>query len=161
MENAATRRPLVNATIDTDIHRAIGFLEAGKSVKALACLRALDVGSETNAIRCTLAGLINLSAKENVVALKWFDRALTLDSRNAEALANRALALQELGRVAEALAAYDEAARTGCAKPALFYNHGNLLRDAGRLTEAIASYDMALRLDPPPIRKPCAQVASF
>jgi hypothetical protein len=32
MENAAKRRPLVNATIDMDIHRAIGFLEAGKSV---------------------------------------------------------------------------------------------------------------------------------
>jgi tetratricopeptide (TPR) repeat protein len=147
-KNAAARRPPLNATIDTDIHQAIGFLEAGKSSKALACLRRLDVESETNVFRCNLAGLINLSTKQNRLALKWFDRALALDPRNPEALANRGVALQELGRAAEALAAYDEAARAGCAKPAFFYNHGNLLRDAGRLTDAIASYDMALRLDP-------------
>lgn len=138
----------MHGTIDTAIHRAIGFLEAGKKAKALACLRAHDAGSETNALRCNLAGLIYLAAKQNFQALEWFDRALVLDPANLEALPNRGLALQELGRVADALAAYDEAVRVGCAKPALFYNRGNLLRAAGRLTGAIASYDMALRLDP-------------
>ena len=138
----------MHVTIDTEIHRAIGFLEGGKSAKALACLRTLDPESETNALRCNLVGLIYLSAKQNPSALKWFDHALALDPANSEALSNRGLALQELGRAADALAVYDEAVRAGCAKPALFYNRGNLLRDAGRLTEAIASYDMALRLDP-------------
>jgi tetratricopeptide (TPR) repeat protein len=121
-------------TIDTDIHRAIGFLGAGKKARALACLRALDAWSETNAIRCNLAGLIYLSAEKNQPALEWFDRALALDPANLEALSNRGLALQDLGRTVDALAAYEEAARAGCAKPALFYNRGNLLRGAGRLT---------------------------
>jgi len=138
----------LHVTIDTDIHRAIGFLEEGKSAKALARLRALDPESETNTLRCNLVGLIYLSAKQNPSALKWFDHALALDPANSEALSNRGLALQELGRAADALAVYDEAVRVGCVKPALFYNRGNLLRDAGRLTEAIASYDIALRLDP-------------
>ena len=90
-QNAMEERRSKAAAVECDDwhgHPAIGFLEAGKSVRALACLRARDVGSETNAIPCTLAGLINLSAKENVVAVKWFDRALMLDSRNAEALAS-------------------------------------------------------------------------
>jgi tetratricopeptide (TPR) repeat protein len=138
----------VASNIDTDIHRAIGFLGAGKKARALACLRALDAGFETNAIRCNLAGLIYLSAEKNLLALEWFDRALALDPANLEALSNRGLALQELGRTVDALAAYEEAARAGCAKPAPFYNRGNLLRGAGHLTEAIVSYDIALRLDP-------------
>ena len=138
----------MHVTIDTDIHRAIGFLEGGKSAKALACLRAFEPKTETNALRSNLVGLIYLSARQNPSALEWFDHALAIDPANAEALANRGLALQELGRAAEALTAYDEAVRAGCAKPALFYNRGNLLRASGRLTEAIASYDAALRLDP-------------
>jgi tetratricopeptide (TPR) repeat protein len=87
--------------------------------------------------------LISFSAEKNLLALEWFDRALALDPANLEALSNRGLALQELGRTVDALAAYEEAARAGCAKPALFYNRGNLLRGAGHLTEAIASYDIA------------------
>jgi hypothetical protein len=44
----------VASNIDTDIHQAIGFLGAGKKARALACLRALGAGFETNAIRSTL-----------------------------------------------------------------------------------------------------------
>lgn len=138
----------MNVTIDTDIHQAIGFLAEGETGKALACLPTLDVVSETNTLRCTLVGLIYLSSKQNEAALKWFDHALALDPASPEALSNRGLALQELGHVADALAAYDEALRAGCATSAFFYNRGNLLRGAGRLKEAIESYDMALRLDP-------------
>ncbi len=127
----------MHVTIDTDIHQAIGFLAGGETGKALACLRALDAVSETNALRCTLVGLIYLSSKQNETALKWFDHALALDPASPEALSNRGLALQELGHAADALAAYDEAMRVGCAKPAFFSNRGNLLRGAGRLKEAI------------------------
>jgi len=35
---------------------------------------------------------------KNLPALEWFDRALALDPANLEALSNRGLALQELGR---------------------------------------------------------------
>ena len=97
----------------------------------------------------TVAGLVCLAARDNRLALEWFDRALNaLNPANLEALSNRGLALHELGRTGDALAAYDEAIRAGCVKPVLFYNRGNLLCGAGRLTDAIASYDMALRLDP-------------
>ncbi|HUI22507.1 MAG TPA: tetratricopeptide repeat protein [Methylocella sp.] len=135
-------------TTDTDVHRAIRLLEAGESAQALACLREFKAESETNTIRCSLVGLIYLSTGQNRPALEWFDRALLLDPANSEVLSNRGLALQQLGRAADALAAYEEAARNGCTKPTLFYHRGNLLRAAGRLKEAIESYDMALRLDP-------------
>ena len=88
----------MHVTIETDIHQAIGLLERGKTPEALACLLPIDAKSETNAIRCNLAGLVCLSAKENPLALEWFDRALALDPANPETLSNRGLALQELGR---------------------------------------------------------------
>ena len=138
----------MHVTTDTDVHRAIRLLEAGESAQALACLREFKAESETNTIRCSLVGLIYLSTGQNRPALEWFDRALLLDPANSEVLSNRGLALQQLGRAADALAAYKEAARNGCTKPTLFYHRGNLLRAAGRLKEAIESYDMALRLDP-------------
>lgn len=133
---------------DADIRRAIGFLEADKIKDALACLRPFNAGCETSPVRCNLVGLIYLSAKQNQQALKWFDRALSLDPADPEAFSNRGMALKELGQEAAAIAAYDNAVRAGCAKPALFYNRGNLLREMGRLDEAVASYDMALKLDP-------------
>jgi hypothetical protein len=72
----ATRRPLLNATIDKDIHRAIGFLEAGQTGAALACVRTVDAACEASHLRCNLAGLVYLSAKQNSPALEWFDPAL-------------------------------------------------------------------------------------
>jgi tetratricopeptide (TPR) repeat protein len=138
----------LHVTSETDIHQAIGLLERGKTREALACLLTVNTKSETNTLRCNLAGLVCLAAKDNRLALEWFDHALALNPANLEALSNRGLALHELGRAGDALAAYDEAIRAGCVKPVLFYNCGNLLRGAGRLTDAIASYDMALRLDP-------------
>jgi tetratricopeptide (TPR) repeat protein len=138
----------VNGTTEISIHRAISALEAGNTNEALACLRALDTTYETSHVKCNLVGLVYLSAKENSLALEWFDRALALDPANPETLSNRGVALEGLGRRDDALANYNEAVRAGGVKAALFYNRGNLLRDDGRLAEAIASYDMALRLDP-------------
>lgn len=42
----------MNATIDKDIHRAIGFLEAGQTGEALACVRTVDAACEASHLRC-------------------------------------------------------------------------------------------------------------
>lgn len=138
------------------IHQAIGFLQAGETGKAAACLSTLDVSRETSHLRCNLGGLILLAAGQNQRALEWFERAFDLAPYDPEILFNRGAALQELLRPDEALAAYDEAMRRGCRKPALYYNRGNLLRGAGRLLDALASYEMALRLDPAYLEALCA-----
>jgi tetratricopeptide (TPR) repeat protein len=138
----------LDRTADINIHQAAGFLKAGKTADALACLRAMDASCETSPVRCNLAGMVCLAAGENHLALAWFDRALALAAGNPDILSNRGAALQELGRRDEALRAYEQAVGGGCAKASLYHNRGNLLRDAGRLAEAIASYKQALELDP-------------
>jgi tetratricopeptide (TPR) repeat protein len=147
-KHAATKHRSLNSEPGVDIHRAIALLEVGRNGECLACLRALNARGETNYLTCNLAGLVSLSLRQYPMAIKWFDRALALHPGYPDALANRGVALQQLGRASDALAAYDEAVQAGCAKPELFYNRGNILREAGRLAEAISSYDAALRLEP-------------
>ena len=62
--------------------------------------------------------------------------------------ANHGLALQNLGRLDEAVSSYDRAIALD---PNLFevhYNRANALRDLGLLDDAIASYERAIELKP-------------
>jgi tetratricopeptide (TPR) repeat protein len=144
----ARRQADVTQNINTAIDQAIACLNAGAVGDALARLRAFNAKHETSPVRSNLIGLIYLSAKNSLDALDWFEQAVRLDPAYPEALSNRGVTLQELGRGADALACYEAALRLGLADPTLFYNRGNLLREAGRLEEAIASFDMALKLNP-------------
>jgi hypothetical protein len=51
----------MNATIDKDIDRAIGFLEADQIGEALACLRAMDAGARQAISNATLPDWFILS----------------------------------------------------------------------------------------------------
>ncbi len=133
--------------IDAAIHDAIACLAAGRADDALIRLGAVRTADEASPIKSNLIGLIYLSARDDAMALSWFDRALHLDCACSAAWFNRGTALHQLGRP-DALASYDEALRLGLSEPALFYNRGNLLRESGRLEEAIASYDAALKHNP-------------
>lgn len=147
-KHAAIKHPPLNMESGVDIHSAIALLQAGRKGECLACLRAFYAQGTTCHLTCNLAGLVSLSLSEYPLALAWFDSALALFPGYPDALANRGVALQQLGRAADALAAYEAAVKAGCVKPELFYNRGNVLRETERLAEAIASYDMALRLEP-------------
>ncbi len=141
------KRPFSEASVDAALNRSIEHLKSGRIADALDGIRQLSALDERRPERSNLAGLIYLAAGDAGSALIWFDRALALEPRHAQAWSNRAAALQELGRPG-ALASFDEALRLGLEEPTLYYNRGNLLRAAGRLDEAIASYDAALRLNP-------------
>lgn len=93
-------------------------------------------------------------------ALSAFDRALQLNPRYVEALLNRAIVLNQLGRMQEAERGFEMAAELGrpdaSGFPALVANrlanaHANLAREyreAGALNDAIAQYRRALELRP-------------
>lgn len=61
----------------------------------------------------------------------------------ASELHDRATELENAGRLAEALAAYEAASQANPASPFLRYNIGNILRRLQRFDEAIAAYDAA------------------
>ncbi len=93
-------------------------------------------------------------------ALHALDRALTLNPRYVEAHLNRAVLLNELGRLEEAQSAFSAASELGQADasgfPAMVGNRlanahlrlGHDYRAAGALDDAIAQYRRALELRP-------------
>ena len=61
---------------------------------------------------------------------------------------NRGIALRDLGRFEEALAACDRAIEIDPRHAVAHTNRGNALRDLGRFEEALAAYDRAIEIDP-------------
>jgi tetratricopeptide (TPR) repeat protein len=81
-------------------------------------------------------------------ALEAFDMALECDIDFAEAYANRANMLSELGRHNEALSSFDRAIALKPDQADDWSNRGLTLARLGRFDEAVASYDKALALEP-------------
>jgi len=81
-------------------------------------------------------------------AIRSFDQALAIRSRDAVTLNNRGVALNALGRHADALKSYDRALKVqpdyGCA----LYNRARSLDELQRHDEALAAYDKVLKLEP-------------
>ena len=80
-------------------------------------------------------------------AIEAYRRALRAGPRLAT-LNNLAVALKRVGRPAEALAAFRQAAGLGSAPPSVLNNLGNLARQTGDLDEALAAYEQSLKLRP-------------
>jgi len=129
------------------IDAAQALLAARKMSETVALLRPL-VPAALSADLCQIVGLLHLCAGASDPALMWFGHILAICPSDAGAHHGRAMALHQLGRAEEALAAYDAALRHGASEASFFYDRGNLLRSLGRRDEAIASYDEALRRRP-------------
>lgn len=81
-------------------------------------------------------------------ALACHDKALALDVTHIGALAGRADALHELGRLAEAEAAYRRAAALAPRAPEIRFGWATVLADLGRLEDAARTYRDLLALSP-------------
>ncbi len=77
-----------------------------------------------------------------------FDRATAIHPHNHKAWVNRGAALDNLGRLEEAIASYDQALTVKFDEYNVWCYRGNALYNLGRLEEAIASYDRILAMKP-------------
>ncbi len=81
-------------------------------------------------------------------ALSAYGKALALNPRNVEVVANCGAALIKLERFDEALAAIDQALAIVGDNPQIWFNRGLVLQKIGRLQEAATAYDRAVGLKP-------------
>lgn len=93
-------------------------------------------------------GLARASLRRPQEALACYVRALTLDSRLAEAWFHRAQALRDLGRDAEALASLAEALKAAPNMAEAWLNSGNIHADLGEYEQAVDAYDRAIVAQP-------------
>ena len=93
-------------------------------------------------------GLLHARAGDYPRALVEFDAALRLDRDSFDAWFNRAKALEQLARRAQALESYRRAAEAGRSDPALLLTVASALREAGEVEEARRCNEQTLTLVP-------------
>ncbi len=86
--------------------------------------------------------------KEHAAAIASFDRAIGLESGNADAHYNRGIALAALGRRQEAVGSFEAAIAHNPLHSAAHFNHGVALIRLARYESAIGSFERALALKP-------------
>ena len=140
----------------------LGLLQRqlGRLVEALPCFQRCAVLAPREPHVFLQRAELHFLLNDFAAALADFDLVLALQReanaagrptpaiKLANILFNRAVALENLERHVEALAAYDQLVALAPGNPDAWTNRGNLLRQEARLDEADASYRRALALDP-------------
>jgi tetratricopeptide (TPR) repeat protein len=121
--------------------RAAQYLDA-----QICCQQALATDSN-HADSLNLMGMLSLHAKQYDLAIEWVARALRQVAK-PEYLVTLGLALQNLGRLEEALKAFDKAVQLKPDVAELWKNLGNVLLALQRPAEALLSFQHTLTFDP-------------
>jgi tetratricopeptide (TPR) repeat protein len=130
------------------VNHAAALLQARKFEQAQAlCLDILKlIPDDFNA--SLLLGIVRSQQGDWNAGLTYFEQALRTHPESYDALFNRAMALQTLGRHSEAVAAYDRALDIQPTSAESLNNRGIALQALKRHAEAVDSYNRALALRP-------------
>jgi len=152
----------LNNSVQTDPRFALGYAQLGEAYRLryrvdpnptwlseaeANCRKAIELDNSLPETYVTL-GRIHDSAGKHDLALQEFQHALSLDARDASALAGMAHAYESAGRIADAEAAYRRAAAM---RPDDWDGYDNLamfLDRQRKYPEAIAQFKHALELTP-------------
>jgi protein O-GlcNAc transferase len=148
---AVQKRPAASAAIAARFQEAVGHHQRGELAQAESLYRALIAQVPGHFDALHLLGLVQCQKRDFGAAVELIRRAVDVDPRNpnkAAALSNLGIALHELGRSAEALAAFDRSLALKPENAETLYNRANVLLAMQRVDEALASYDRALTLRP-------------
>jgi tetratricopeptide (TPR) repeat protein len=136
------------ALVDGLLAQALAHIRADRIMDAIGLLTSQEQVVLQTEGGCHLLGLLYVGTARHDAAIAAFDQALRLRHDWPDVLASRAVALQQAGRLIEALADNDAAIRLGHADPSTRYNRGVVLQLLNRSEEALAAYDAALHLKP-------------
>jgi tetratricopeptide (TPR) repeat protein len=120
--------------------------DTGRPAEGLKVLEPLTKSSNPDAWNAIGVARSGVGRTDEAVAA--FERALSLDPKNAVACQNIGIALVQAGRFAEALAAFDRAFAVNDRLPRAWNGRGVALEELGRHAEAIAAWKRAVDLDP-------------
>lgn len=133
---------------EPELRRAAALFGAGRLDEARAIAIAVAAREPRNFIAAYLLTAIAARTEQWEDCVAFATRALGIDPRHAEALANRGAALRMLGRHTEALADYDRALALAPGAAETHNNRGVALAALNRHAEAIGSYTAALAIKP-------------
>lgn len=149
-------------SIETDPRFALGYAQLGEAYRLkyqveqnskwlteaeANCRKAIELDNHIPETYVTL-GRIHDSTGKHDLALEEFQHALSLNARDASALAGLAHAYENAARIADAEAAYQKAAAMRPDDWDGYNNLGMFLQRQHKYPEAIAQYQHALQLTP-------------
>lgn len=134
--------------IQAIVQQALAHVRNHETGGALACLLAHPEATAHHGFACFLTGLLYVNSGNDAAALPFFDRALQLNPRYAEALEARARIMQRSGRFPEAIADYAALFRIKPPNAEMLYNLGAAYEGCGRAKDALAFYERSLEAAP-------------
>ncbi len=144
-----------------DALTALGFklLQAGQVAEAEGCCRQALTLQPDHSDALHLMGVVAFQKQQYDHAVEWIAGAIRLVPK-AEYLLGLGNALQQLGRLDEALKAYDRGVMFKPDDAELWKSMGNVLLKQERRDEAVLSFQQALELNPRHLEaaNACAQV---
>lgn len=124
------------------------LLRSNKPSEALrASEKLLRLQPESPAV-LRLAGIAAYLAGDDLRAVGFLSKCTALDSQDMAAWINLGNAFQRLGRVKDALAAFDRVVAAAPRLAVAHFNRGNALQALGRSAEAVEAYSAALAIEP-------------
>jgi protein O-GlcNAc transferase len=138
-----------NVSGATDVlAEALAAHRAGQLDAAAALYGEVLEAAPNNPDALHLLGVLRHQEGDGEAAVELIGRAIELDDKRAMYHANRATALQKLGRVDDAVEGYRRALGIDPVNAEANANLGHLLKDLGRADEAIGCYESSLRFEP-------------
>ncbi|MBK8045438.1 MAG: tetratricopeptide repeat protein [Haliscomenobacter sp.] len=151
-------RNTISRVLKLDPLNADGFFMIGMNLKetgdTLGALDAFQSAVENDPE--LIDAWINLgqlyAARKDPVAIRYFDSALRVDPRSAQALHAKAFYLQERNMLPEALKLFQEMALVDPQNADAHYNSGLLYLDMDSIPQAYQAFNLAIQTDPVHIR---------
>lgn len=136
------------AAIDALLAQAVALHQQGRIPEARLAYRRIQFQDPRQFTAWHMGGVAALQAGDTRDAHALIRKALALRPNDGAALINLGLVLHRLGKLPEALLAFDQGMKTRADDPSAHNNIGNLLRDMKRHEAALESFGRALALNP-------------
>lgn len=135
-------------TIEQAVNLALHHHSAGRLPEAESIYRQILQADPNQPIALHLLGVIAYQTENHKNAVELITKALIIKPDYADAHSNLGNALQELGKLDEAIDSFHKAIAIRPNYVEAHFNLGNAFRDLGKLDEAVASYFKALTINP-------------
>ena len=128
--------------------QAVQAFQAGHFAQAEQILNSLMRSTPGHFDITHLLAIVCASQDQHEKALTFYQKALQINPKHAQALSNQSASFNALGRNLEALEAIKKALAIDSQALQYWYNGGNILCDLGQSEQALAYYEKAIALDP-------------
>lgn len=128
--------------------QGLSFHQQGQLAQAKAVYEQILSKHPRHSDALHLLGVIAFQSGSPALALELIGKAIGINPTGAAQHSNAGLALQQLGRLQEAVASYDKAIALQPDYAEAYSNRGLALQALGQLEQAIASHDKAIALQP-------------